>query len=178
MKTKWVVVVLTVITLISTAAMAASLSSTPATTTITATKAESISVAAGTLPGFNLLSLAPQSFTITSNYNLTPQRNTVTICAYMDTTTGIMKGTGTNTDTIPATNVQAKPTSGSYAVINGAAGCGLTSVTTVNTYNLTNQASRKNVTNNDTLNIQLVGVDPALQADTYTGTITVVAYAQ
>jgi hypothetical protein len=43
---------------------------------------------------------------------------------------------------------------------------------------LSTQASRKNVSNTDTVLIQLNNVTPTLQADTYTGAITVVAYAQ
>ena len=176
MKTKWVVVVLAILA-ISTAAFAAPNTAT-GSTPIVATKAESLSISASGLTPYDLGALAAQTLTINSNWNLVPARNSVTICAYMDTTTGIMKGTGTNTDVIDQTMVQAKVGAGAYANINAAAGCGLTAVTTVKTYALSTQASRKNVSNTDTLGIQLNAVPATLQADTYTGAITVVAYAQ
>jgi len=177
MKTKWVVVVLAVAVMASTMAFAQANTAT-GTTPIVATKAESLTVSASGLTPFNLLSLSSQTLTINSTWNLVPARNSVAICAYMDSTTGIMKGTGTNTDTIDQTMVQAKVGAGAFANIDAAAGCGLTAVTTVKTYALSTQASRKNVSNTDTLGIQLNGVPPTLQADTYTGAITVVAYAQ
>lgn len=177
MKTKWVVVILAISLLTAGAAFAQTKTAT-GTTPIVATKAESLTVSASGLTAFDLAALAPETLTINSTWNLLPARNSVAICTYMDTTTGIMKGTGTNTDTIDQTMVQAKVGSGSYANINAAAGCGLTAVTTVKTYSLTDHASRTNVSNTDTVGIQLNGVPAALQADTYTGAITVVAYAQ
>jgi len=177
MKTKWMMVVLAVIAIASTA-FAAPPSTATGTTPIVATKAESLSVSASGLTPFDLGSLTSQTLTINSSWNLVPARASVAICAYMDTTTGIMKGTGTNTDVIDQTMVQAKVGAGSFANINAAAGCGLPAVTSVKSYALSTQADRKNVTKTDTLGIQLNGVPAALQADTYTGAITVVAYAQ
>jgi hypothetical protein len=177
MKMKWVVVVLAVLAIASTA-FAAPPSTATGTTPIVATKAESLSIGATGLTPFDLLSLSSQTLTITSNWNLVPARNSVAICAYMDSTTGIMKGTGTNTDVIDQTMVQAKVGAGTFANINAAAGCGLPAVTTVKSYALSTQADRKNVTKTDTLGIQLNAVPATLQADTYTGAITVVAYAQ
>jgi hypothetical protein len=174
MKTKWVVVLMAVLAVSAAAAQNTATGTTP----IVATKAESLTVSASDLTPFNLLSLSSQTLTINSTWNLLPARASVAICAYMDSTTGIMKGTGTNTDVIDQTMVQAKVGAGAFANINGAAGCGLTSVTTVKSYALSTQASRKNVSNTDTLGIQLNGVPGTLQADTYTGAITVVAYAQ
>ena len=176
MKTKWVVVVLAVFAIASTAFAAPNTAT--GTTPIVATKAESLTISASGLAAFDLLSLSSQTLTINSTWNLLPARNSVAICAYMDSTTGIMKGTGTNTDVIDQTMVQAKVGAGAFANINAAAGCGLTAVTTVKSYALSTQASRKNVSNTDTLGIQLNGVPGTLQADTYTGAITVVAYAQ
>ncbi len=176
MKTKWVVVVLA-IAVLSAAAFAAPNTAT-GTTPIVATKAESLSISASGLTPYDLGALAAQTLTINSTWNLVPARNSVAICAYMDSTTGVMKGTGTNTDVIDQSMVQAKVGAGAYANINAAAGCGLTAVTTVKTYALSTQASRKNVSNTDTLGIQLNAVPATLQADTYTGAITVVAYAQ
>ena len=175
MKTKWVMAILA-IAVLSTAAFAAPNTAT-GSTPIVATKAESLSISASGLTPYDLGALAPQTLTINSTWNLTPARASVAICAYMDSTTGIMKGTGTNTDVIDQTMVQAK-VSATYANINAAAGCGLTAVTTVKSYALSTQADRKNVSKTDTVLIQLNGVPATLQADTYTGAITVVAYAQ
>jgi hypothetical protein len=176
MKTKWVVILMAVAVLAVSAAAAQNTAT--GTTPIVATKAESLTVSASGLTPFNLLSLSSQTLTINSTWNLLPARASVAICAYMDSTTGIMKGTGTNTDVIDQTMVQAKVGAGAFANINAAAGCGLPAVTTVKTYALSTQASRKNVSNTDTLGIQLNSVPGTLQADTYTGAITVVAYAQ
>ena len=178
MKTKWVMVVLAVIAIASTAFAAPNTAT--GTTPIVATKAESLSISASGLTPFDAGMVNPpsQTLTINSSWNLVPARASVAICAYMDTTTGTMKGTGTNTDVIDQTMVQAKVGAGAFANINAAAGCGLTAVTTVKSYALSTQASRKNVSNTDTLGIQLNGVPATLQADTYTGAITVVAYAQ
>lgn len=176
MKTKWVVVILAVAVLASTAAFAQATGTTP----IVATKAETLTVSANGLTPFDLGNLQTETLNIVSNWNLVPARNSVGICVYMDPSTGVMNGTGTNTDKIDQTMVQVKVGLGAYANINATAGCGLATqlVTTVKTYNLTNQASRKNVSNTDTVGIQLNGVPATLQADTYTGAITVVAYAQ
>jgi hypothetical protein len=176
MKTKWMMVVLAVIAIASTAFAAPNTAT--GTTPIVAIKAESLSISASGLTPFDLGSLTSQTLTINSSWNLVPARASVAICAYMDTTTGVMKGTGTNTDVIDQTMVQAKVGAGSFANINAAAGCGLPAVTSVKSYALSTQADRKNVTKTDTLGIQLNGVPAALQADTYTGAITVVAYAQ
>ena len=155
MKTKWVVVVLAVIAIASTAFAAPNTAT--GTTPIVATKAESLSISASVLTPFDLLAApASQTLTISSSWNLVPARASVAICAYMDTTTGIMKGTGTNTDVIDQTMVQAKVGAGAFANINAAAGCGLPAVTTVKSYALSTQADRKNVTKTDTLGIQLI----------------------
>ncbi len=152
------------------------------TTTIKASKAESISVSAGSLSTFDLLALAPQTLSISSYWNLTPARNSVTICAYMDPSTGTMKGTTGNTDVIDQTMVQTKVGAGAWGNINSGTGCGIaTGVTSVKTYTLTNNTSR-NVSssspNSDNVDVQLNGVPSTYEADTYTGTLTVVAYAQ
>jgi hypothetical protein len=68
----------------------------------------------------------------------------------------------------------------SYANINAGTGCGIASgVTVVKTYTLTTQAQRNLSTPNaDSVLVQLNGVPATFEADTYTGTLTVVAYAQ
>ncbi len=152
------------------------------TTTIRATKAESISVSAGTLADFDLLALVSHTLNITSYWNLTPARNSVTVCAYMNPATGRMSGTAGNSNVIDETMVQTKVGAGSWANINAGTGCGVgTGVTVVKTYALTNNTSR-NVSssspNSDNVDVQLNGVPSTYEADTYTGTLTVVAYAQ
>jgi hypothetical protein len=149
------------------------------TTPIKATKAESISISAAGLTPFDLLNLSPQTLTIHSNWNLTPQRASVSICTYMDPSTGVMKGTGTNTDQIDQAMVQTKVGAGAWANIDAGTGCGVAGgATLVKTYNMGAQNTYKNVSNTDTVLLQLNGVPATLAADTYTGTITVVAYAQ
>jgi hypothetical protein len=152
------------------------------TTQIYAVKAESLSIVASTIPNFAIDALgtgsvANQDLTITTNWNLVSTRTAVAVCAGMSSAG--MAGTGTNTDVIPVSNVQAS-TSTTFAAINTAAACGTSSlVTAVSTNTLTAATGglgRKNGTKVDTLHLSLTGVDSALQADTYTGTITVYAF--
>jgi hypothetical protein len=150
------------------------------TTPIVATKAESMSVSASGLVNYDLGALAAQTLNISSTWNLKPQRNSVNICVYMDPTTGTMKGTTGNTNVIDQTMVQTKVGAGAYANINAGTGCAIASgVTVVKTYTLTTQAQRNLSTPNaDSVQVQLNGVPATFEADTYTGTLTVVAYAQ
>lgn len=151
----------------------------PATTSvqIQATKAESLTVsAAGLTTPFDLAAPAAQSITITSNWNLNPTKNNVDICVYMN---GSMTGSdASNTDTIPASNIQANAGSG-WNALNNVAGCSApVNVTKVKNYPLTSHATRVlTAPNTDTVQINLAGVPSTIQADTYTGTITVAAYA-
>mgnify|MGYP005811335217 CR=1 FL=1 len=178
---KWVIRITFVLALvvgISALANAQSVSAT-GTTPIRATKAETISISAGGLTPFDLLNLSSQTLTISSNWNLTPQRTSVSICAYMDPTNGIMKGTGTNTDTIDQNMVQTKVGAGAWGNIDAGTGCAISGgATLVKSYTMGAQNTYKNVSNTDTVLVQLNGVPASLSADTYTGTITVMAYAQ
>lgn len=147
-----------------------------ATTQIRAVKAESLTINASSLTQFDLAALAPQTLTVNTTWNLQPQKASVAICTYM-TVAGRMVGSdASNTDVIDETMVQTN-VGGPWATINSGTGCG-TAATLVNTYALTDQASRKNASHSDDVQIQLAGVPATLQADTYTGTITVQALAQ
>jgi hypothetical protein len=150
------------------------------TTPIVAVKAESMSVSASGLVNYDLGALAAQTLNISSTWNLKPQRNSVNICVYMDATTGTMKGTTGNSNVIDQTMVQTKVGAGSWANINAGTGCGVAGgVTVVKAYTLTTQAQRNlSSPNADTVSVQLNSVPATYEADTYTGTLTVVAYAQ
>ncbi|MGE0407158.1 MAG: hypothetical protein AB7O65_12745 [Candidatus Korobacteraceae bacterium] len=149
------------------------------TTTIRASKAESMTISASSLSTFDLSSLSPQTLTITSGWNLTPQRAAVNVCVYMDPTNGVMHGSDpANTDVISESYVQAKVGAGAFANINASANCGVAAATLVKTWTLANQADRKNASHSDSVSIQLNNVPSTIQADTYTGALTVIAYTQ
>lgn len=152
------------------------------TTPIVATKAESLTISASGLTTYDLGALAPQTLNISSYWNLKPSRASVNVCVYMDPTTGTMKGTTGNANVIDQTMVQAKVGVGSYANINSGTGCGVaTGVTVVKTYTLTTAAQRNipsSSPNADTVSIQLNSVPSTFEADTYTGALTVIGYAQ
>ncbi len=153
------------------------------TVQIQAVKNETLTVSAsGLTTPFDVSSgnSSSQNMTITTQWNLKPSRASVDLCTYMDPTTGVLQGTGNNSDTIGPAYVQAKPTgAGSFAAINATPGCGVaTGVTAVNSYTLQNHNDRTGVTKTDSVAIQLSNVPSSIQADTYTGTLTVVAYVQ
>jgi hypothetical protein len=149
------------------------------TTPITALKAESMSISASGLVQYDISALAPQTLNISSTWNLKPQRNGVNVCVYMDSATGTMKGSVGNANVIDQTMVQTKVGAGAFANINAGAGCGVAGgVTVVKTYSLTTAAQRNLATPNaDTVQVQLNAIPATYEADTYTGTLTVVAYA-
>ena len=148
------------------------------TTPIVALKAETISISASGLTTYDLWRPAPQTLNISSTWNLKPQRTSVSVCVYM-AAAGTMKGSDvTNASVIDQTMVQTKVGAGAYANINAGAGCAIAGgATLVKTYTLTTSAQRNLTTPNaDTVLVQLNGVPATYEADTYTGTLTVVAY--
>ncbi len=183
--TKWLflgAVTLVVFSALFQPAAAQTLSAT-GTVQIQAVKNETLTInASGLATPFDISSgnSSSQNMTITTQWNLKPSRASVGVCTYMDPTTGVLQGTGNNTDTIGPAYVQAKPASaGSFAAINAAPACGVaTGVTTVNSYTLQNHADRTGVTKTDSVAIQLSSVPATIQADSYTGTLTVVAFVQ
>jgi len=148
-----------------------------ASTPIVAVKGETLTIAVTALVDFDVNAggtTPAQTLTITSNWNLTPARASVDICA---AGTDLAPVDVSNLDSIPVAQVEADPgVVGTFAAINAGSHCGVTS-TLVKSYPLSTAATRKNVTAVDTVAIRLAGVDAALQADTYKGTITVYAYA-
>lgn len=152
------------------------------TTPIVATKAESLTITAtAPLATYNLGALAAQTLNISSYWNVNPARANVTVCVYMDATTGTMKGTGGNASVIDQTMVQTKVGAGAWANIDAGTGCGVAGgATLVNTYALSTTATRNVPSTSpkaDSVQVQLNGVPATYEADTYTGTLTLVAYA-
>ena len=152
------------------------------TTPIVATKAESLTITANApLATYNLGALAAQTLNISSYWNVNPAKANVTICVYMDPTTGVMKGTGTNASVIDQTMVQTKVGAGAWANINAGTACGVAGgATLINTYPLTTTATRNIPSTSpkaDSVQVQLNGVPATYEADTYTGTLTLIAYA-
>lgn len=148
---------------------------------IQASKQESLTISADSLTPFVISgtsSTTSQPLNIHTNWNLTPQRNSVTVCTYM-AASDVMKGTGTNTDVIDQSMVQTKVGAGSWTAINAGTGCAASGgATVVKTYTMGAPPTYKNVSNTDTVQLQLNGLDANLAADTYTGKITVAAYVQ
>lgn len=148
------------------------------TTPIVATKAESATItAAANLATYDLLNLTPQTLTINSVWNVKPSRTAMGVCVSLSQ--NLKSADASNTQQIDATMVQSKVGAGAWANINAAAGCGVAGgATLVKTYTLNSQATRVVTTANvDTVDIQINGAAlPAnLQADTYTGQLTLTA---
>jgi len=149
-----------------------------ATTQITALKGESLTVSASAVGQFAIAagastSTANQDLTITTTGNFVPGRTSVAVCAGM--TSAGMTGTGGNTDVIPVGNVLAS-TASTFAALNAGPGCSLASGVTVVSTNALTVANRKAFSKSDVLHLQLSGLATNLQADLYTGTVTVYAY--
>jgi hypothetical protein len=174
--------ILTVVLVTMMAGLANAQFSGSGTTPIVAVKSESLSISASGLVNYDLGALAQQTLNISSYWNLKPSRSSVNVCVYMDPTTGTMKGTAGNSNVIDQTMVQTKVGAGAWANINAGTGCGIAGgVTVVKTYALTTQAQRNVASsspNADSVQVQLNAVPSTFEADTYTGTLTVVGYAQ
>lgn len=175
-------VVFTILLISLAASMTFAQTSATGTTPISAIKAESMSISASGLTQYDLGALAAQTLNISSYWNLKPSRSSVNICVYMDPTTGVMTGSAGNSNVIDQTMVQTKVGAGVWANIDAGSGCGIaTGVTVVKTYALTTSAQRNIASsspNADTVSVQLNAVPATYEADTYNGTLTVVAYAQ
>ena len=179
MNFKKVVFTILLVTMAVGAAMAQTSAS--STTPIVATKAESLSItAAAPLATYNLGALAAQTLNISSYWNVNPARANVTICVYMGAS-GKMVGTGGNASTIDNTMVQTKVGAGAWANIDAGTGCGVAGgATLINTYPLSTTATRNIPSTSpkaDSVQVQLNGVPSTYEADTYTGTLTLIAYA-
>lgn len=157
----------------------AQLNSTPQTVALAATAAESISVTI-TAPGpvnFNPLTGTTTVGSVTpawtTNWDLKPQRNQVAVCVYLS---GALTGTGGNADTIPAANVKGRPGgSGSFTALTANA-CGQSNALSISTTVIDN-ANRKNGSKNDSVGLEIDQTGLSLSADTYSGTLNIVAQA-
>jgi hypothetical protein len=135
--------------------------------------AQSLTISASMLSTFPLTSdpTSTQTLTVTTTVGgfllVIPQTS---VCAYM---TQSMKGTGTNTTSIPDTSVQLNSTS----IVTGGTNCGVATA-----FQIASHASAfcfcasKEYT--DSATVRIAGYPTTLEADTYTGTITLVATAQ
>ncbi len=160
---------------------AQALTSAAATVALAAVKPESISVTI-TTPGpvnFNPLTGTTTAGSVTpawtTNWNLKPSRTSVAVCVFLS---GPLAGTGGNLDTIPAANVQGQPGGvGPFAALTGS-GCGQVNALTISTTVITG-ANRKNGSKSDSVAAQIneTGIVPALSADTYSGTLNIIAQA-
>ena len=157
----------------------AQLNSTPQTVALAASKPESLSVTI-TTPGpvnFSPLTGTTTAGSVipawTTNWFLVPQRNQVAVCVYLS---GALSGTGGNTDTIPAANVQGQPGgTGSFTALTGTA-CGQSNALSISTTAI-NNSNRTNGSKNDSVALRINESGLSLSADTYSGTLNIIAQA-
>ncbi len=157
------------------------LTSTPQSIVLAATKGESISVSAAS-PGtvtFDLNgTVTPGSATVTwtTNWDLRPSRSAVTVCVYLSAN---LTGTGANTDSIPPANVYGQADSAGSFLALTSNGCGQTGNALQVWTTTIDNSNRKNGSHPDTLNLQIDETTPllSLSADTYSGTLNIVAQA-
>jgi hypothetical protein len=96
---------------------------------------------------------------------------TVSVCVYMSAP---MSGTGVNTDTIPASAVQVNGSS----MVTGTTNCGVPGAALVGSEAHNCFITCGGSPDDYNVNVRLAGYSPALSADTYTGTINLIAQAQ
>lgn len=142
-----------------------------------------------TLPSFQLNSgpTTTQSLTVLSNWDFPFlsghwTSGNVSVCVYMSSP---MKGTGNNTDTIPAGAVRVTPNGGSpSSIVTGSTNCGVASAYPVVTnvgislFGLTPETRTQNGYRQDTVGISISGYPSNLEPDTYTGTINLILTVQ
>jgi len=134
---------------------------------------QTLSLSASSLSTFPLTSdpTTTQTLTVTTNvggfFLVIPQ---TTVCAYM---TANMAGKPGNTGSIPDTSVQMNSTS----IVTGSTNCGVATA-----YQIANHAGAfcfcGTKTYTDSVTVRIAGYPTTLEADTYTGTITLIATAQ
>jgi hypothetical protein len=167
--------------LLLTALASAQVTATPATVALAATKAESVSITL-TTPGpvtFNLNggttpgSVAPAW---TTNWNLQPTSTPLDVCVYLSgDLTGSISG---NTDTVPPANIFGSADgTGTYTALTGAA-CGQSNALLINSIAISG-SNHKNGSQNDSVALEINETSPAisLSADTYSGTLNIIATA-
>jgi hypothetical protein len=137
-----------------------------------------------TLPKFQLISspTVTNNLTLLSNWNfpfLTGHwlSGSVSVCVYM---TSPMTGTGSNTDTIPASAVQVDGSS----IVTGSTNCGIPSAFPVVTnaaislFGTTPATRTQNGSRSDTVGVSISGYPNNLEPDTYTGSINLIVSVQ
>jgi hypothetical protein len=132
-----------------------------------------LSLSASTLSTFSLTSDPTATQTLTVNTTVggfvlfIPQTS---LCAYM---TQNMKGSTGNSTSIPYSSVQLNNTS----IVTASTNCGV-----VNAYQIANHAAGfclcTSKTYTDSASVRIAGYPTTLEADTYTGTIVLIATAQ
>ncbi len=104
--------------------------------------------------------------------------DTMTVCVGVaGGTAWAMTGSSpSNTDTIPASAVQIMPNGGSWGSIAGSGShCGITPSTQIWQGSVSIPTGNGNAQQTSSFQVRLNGYSPNLQADTYTGTITIYA---
>lgn len=137
-----------------------------------------------TLPKFQLISspTVTNNLTLLSNWNfpfLTGHwlSGNVSVCVYM---TSPMTGTGSNTDTIPASAVQVNGSS----IVTGSTNCGIPSAFPVVTnvaislFGTTPATRTQNGSRSDTVGVSISGYPNNLEPDTYTGSVNLIVSVQ
>lgn len=135
--------------------------------------AQSLTISANTLSNFALTSdpTSTQTLSVTSTVSgflfIIPQ---VSVCAYM---TQPMKGAASNPSSIADTSVQLNSTS----IVTGATNCGVATA-----FPIASHASAfcfcATKTYTDSATVRIASYPATLEADTYTGTINLIATAQ
>jgi hypothetical protein len=105
---------------------------------------------------------APQTLTVFSEWGWLSGDSTVNVCVSM---TAPLRGTGTNTDTIPQANVQVN----NLSIVSGSTKCGIVNATQIGSGTMSTFLPGNRT---DTPSIRISGYSSTLAPDTYTGTIT------
>jgi hypothetical protein len=157
----------------------AQLNSNTVTATLSALAPESLTVTL-TTPGpvnFTLTGGSADAGSVTpawnTTWNLKPSRNTVTVCAFL---TGALAGTGGNPDTIPVANVLGQPdATGGFSAFTSTV-CGQANGISVHAWSLAS-TGRTNITKADSVALEINDSALTLEADTYSGTLNILAQA-
>lgn len=154
----------------------AQVNSNQANVALTATLAESITVAssAGTLTVpivANGTGAASPALTITTTWAIAKGHTSLKLFAYFAGANAMTDGAG---DNIPAANVLGSVNAGAYGAFTTV---GAYTANSVQMFSLTGGALVVNSTRNDTLNLEINSTGLALPAATYTGTLNIQAQA-
>jgi hypothetical protein len=178
------IAVIAVIVTLGASASFAQNPSNPATITLTATVNESISLnlSSGTVAFGTVDLVATNSggpVTLATNWRVRGNRNSLEVCAYFAALGNRMTG-ATSGDVIPAAAVQIDTGSGLNSVngnCSAASGLGVAGLSrTLASYDLTALGRRASAVESLAFNLDL-SASPTLNADDYTGTLTLRASA-